>query len=89
MVSVAFHNLMGYDAHIIIKDLATECQGRIDLLAKTKEKYISFIKAFEKFDKDCIKDKKKRSKIIKFKFIDSYKFMTSPLEKIIFLFKRI
>ena len=39
---VIFHNLSGYDTHMFIKDLGGE--GKIECIAKTEEKYISFTK---------------------------------------------
>lgn len=44
IVPVVFHNLTGYDNQLMIKDLAQLCPGRITLLAKNKEQYISFTK---------------------------------------------
>ena len=77
-VSVVFHNLAGYDSHLLIKDLATHCPGRINLTPKTKEKYISFTKVFQKTNKPPSKD----DIVVKFKFIDSFKFMNSSLDKL-------
>ncbi|KAG5328923.1 ZFYV9 protein, partial [Acromyrmex charruanus] len=41
-IPIVFHNLSGYDAHFIIKEIATAYEGHVDVL--TKEKYISFTK---------------------------------------------
>ncbi|KYN30345.1 hypothetical protein ALC57_00191 [Trachymyrmex cornetzi] len=41
---VVFHNLSGFDAHFIIKEIATAYDGQVDVLPITKEKYILFAK---------------------------------------------
>ena len=41
-VSVVFYNLAGYDSHLLIKNFATHCPGKVGLIPQTKEKYISF-----------------------------------------------
>ncbi|KYM76487.1 hypothetical protein ALC53_13096 [Atta colombica] len=43
-IPVIFHNLFGYDAHFVIKEIATTYEGQEDVLSITKEKYLSFTK---------------------------------------------
>ena len=71
-ISVVFHNLTGYDAHLLIQEVACGIDGQVNLLPLTKEKYISFTKIinFGKYN------------TIKFKFIDSLRFMNSSLDKL-------
>ncbi|XP_024879110.1 uncharacterized protein LOC112459306 [Temnothorax curvispinosus] len=76
-IPIIFHNLSGYDAHFIIKEIATAYEGHVDLLPITKEKYISFTKHV----KDTAEKSDSRSDI-KLRFIDSYKFLSSSLDKL-------
>ncbi|XP_043269138.1 uncharacterized protein [Venturia canescens] len=73
-IPIVFHNLSGYDAHFIIKEVATAFEGKTDLLPITKEKYISF-------SKTVITSKDYR-KNIKLRFIDPYRFLNTSLDKL-------
>ena len=82
---VFFHNLSGYDSHMFIKDLA-DTPGEIKCIAKTEENYISFTKtivvdSFSKWDKEISNYKEIRVRR-EIRFLDSFKFMASSLEKL-------
>lgn len=68
---IVFHNLSGYDCHLFIKQLG-KAPGPIKILPKTKENYISFTK--------FIPISKEES--IQLRFIDSFKFLGTSLEKL-------
>ncbi|KAF7996123.1 hypothetical protein HCN44_010379 [Aphidius gifuensis] len=65
-IAVVFHGLSNYDSHFLIKQLKKQFPGTIDLLALNKESYISFTKHV-------------KGTRIRFRFIDSYKFMASSI----------
>ncbi|KAJ8971980.1 hypothetical protein NQ317_010076 [Molorchus minor] len=67
VIPVVLHNLGGYDAHFRIKELAQ--RSRVTLLPINKEKYISFTV----YDNDTN---------IKFRFIDSIRFMGCSLDQL-------
>ena len=73
---VFFHNLSGYDAHLFVKNLGV-IEGDIHCLPNNEEKYISFSK------KILLGTHQDGKKIKKFwheiRFLDSAKFMASPL----------
>ena len=77
---VIFHNLQNYDSHLFIKKLGVT-EGDISCIPKTDEKYISFSKKINVYD--FIKE----GEIINVKkylrFIDSFKFMSTSLEKMV------
>ena len=80
-IPVIFHNLSGYDAHLFIKELGKH-MGRMSVIAKNKEDYISFsIK---------VEVRKKTNKYglevpveMDLRFINSYRFMGSSLDSLI------
>ena len=72
-----FHNLSGYDAHMFIRELAKYSTNDMNVIAKSKENYISFsahIPMLEYGDG--------KVKTIELRFIDSYKFMASSLDSL-------
>ena len=73
-VPVFFHNLSGYDAHLFVKNLNSMGEGNIDCIPNTEEKYISFSKS--------IQDEEGKLKY-KLRFLDSFKFMASSLDKLV------
>jgi hypothetical protein len=80
-IPVLFHNLEGYDAHLFIKNLGVS-SGDIKCIPKTEEKYISFTKEVVV---DTFKNKDGKEKKVKreLRFLDSFKFMASSLDKLI------
>jgi len=72
-VPVIFHNLSGYDSHLFIKNLG-KTQGQIDCIPNNEEKYISFSKS--------VNDENKKLKY-KIRFTDSFKFVSSSLDKLV------
>ena len=80
-IPVVFHNLSGYDSHLFIKNLGVT-EGNINCIPNNEEKYISF-------SKDIVVGEytNKNGKVITIKqqlrFIDSFKFMPSSLDKLV------
>ena len=84
---MVFHNLSGYDSHLFIKNLGFS-EGNINCIPNNEEKYISFTK---KIQVGSYKKKVFNKGKIMFKtkplyhatrFIDSFKFMATSLEKL-------
>ena len=79
-IPIVFHNGSTYDYHFIIKELAKEFDGNFECLGENKEKYITFSVPIKKE----IKNKDKIIEITyKIKFIDSYRFMSTSLSKLV------
>ena len=77
-IPVVFHNGSTYDYNFIIKELVTEFHGNFECLGENTAKYITFPVPIKK------KIENKDIEITyKIKFIDSYRFMSSSLSKLI------
>ena len=77
---MVFHNGSTYDYHFIIKELVKEFDGNFECLGENTEKYITFSVPLKK----KIKNKNKIIEITyKIKFIDSYRFMSTSLSKLV------
>ena len=78
-IPVVFHNGSTYDYHFIIKELVKEFDGNFDCLGENTEKYITFSVPLKK----KIENKASIEINYKIKFIDSYRFMSSSLSKLV------
>ena len=77
-IPVVFHDGSTYDYHFIIKELVKEFNDNFECLGENTEKYITFSVPIQK------KIENKDIEITyKIKFIDSYRFMSMPLSKLI------
>ena len=77
-ISIVFHNGSTYDYHFIIKELVKEFDGNFECLGENTEKYMTFSVPLKN------KIENKNIEITyKIKFIDSYRFMSMPLSKLI------
>ena len=79
-IPIVFQNGSTYDYHFIIKELVKEFDGNFECLGENTEKYITFLVPIKKE----IKNKNKITEITyKIKFIDSFRFMSSSLSKLV------
>ena len=77
-IPVVFHNGSTDDYHFIIKELIKEFEGNFECLGENTEKCIKFSAPIKK------KIENKNIEITyKIKIIDSYRFMSMPLSKLI------
>ena len=77
-IPILFHNGCTYDYHFIIKELVKESEGNFECLGENTEKYITFSVPIKKKIED-----KNLEITYKIKFIDSYRFMSSSLSKLV------
>ena len=77
-IPIVFHNGSTYDYHFIIKELVKEFEGNFECLGENTEKCITYSTPLKK------KIENKDIEITyKIKFIDSYRFMSSSLFKLV------
>lgn len=82
VIPVVMHNLCGYDLHLLIKKLAStkSLDGAIKIIPHNTEKYITFIKTMHGVG--WWNKNRKYVNEIKFKFIDSLRFMNASLDSL-------
>ena len=78
---VVFHNLSGYVSHLFIRNLGVS-EGNINCIPKNEEKYISFTKEVIVDSYTDLTDGKEKDVKHQLRFIDSFKFMASSLDKL-------
>ncbi|XP_044578974.1 uncharacterized protein LOC123261446 [Cotesia glomerata] len=69
IIPIVFHNLSGYDSRFILESVTTVFKGKIEILPINKEKYIAFTKTVD-------------DTTIHLRFIDSFRFMASSIDKL-------
>ena len=86
---VVFHNLSGYDSHLFVKNLGFS-ERSIDCIPNNEERYISFAKkiqvgSYTKKVKNNQGETEEKTTHLhhQIRFIDSYKFMATSLEKLV------
>ena len=84
-IPAVFHDGSTYNYHFIIKELAEEFEGEFECLDENTEKYITFSVPIKK--ETTKKDKDSNDKITKISYkikcIDSYRFMSTSLSKLV------
>lgn len=78
-IPVVFHNLSGYDSHFFITELCTSFPGEVQIIPINDQQYISFTKTV---DEASFGKKNNHRETVKLKFIDSFRFMASSLDKL-------
>ena len=73
-IPIVFHNGSTYDYHFIIKELVKKFEANLECIGENTEKYITFSVPIKK---------KIENRDIEIKFIDSFRFMSSSLSKLV------
>lgn len=81
LLPVVFHNL-NYDSHFLIEKLSSAFDGKIDIIPINNEHYISFTKEVDDSIVHCEKTDKFYNQKMKIRFIDSFRFLSSSLQKL-------
>lgn len=79
-VPILFHNLSGYDSHLFIKQLCSH-GDKVDVIAQSKEKYVSFTKNLYMHDYRNKKGKNS-ARYLQMRFMDSFKFLSASLDNL-------
>ncbi|CAG9769955.1 unnamed protein product [Ceutorhynchus assimilis] len=80
-IPIFFHNMSGFDSHLFVKELA-QGNEKLDVIPQNKERYISFTKHIL-VDKILLDETGKYKQVfLKLRFLDSFRFMASSLDKL-------
>ena len=82
VLPVIFHNLLGYDAHLFIKQLA-RLPGNLNCIPSTEEKYISFSKSIKVDEYRSNKTDQMVPINFEVRFLDSFKFLQTSLANLV------
>ena len=80
-IPAVFHNLLGYNTHLFIRELGRHSRDTMEVIANNKEDYISFSVEVA-VDKYVDKLENEKDKLIELRFIDSFKFMATSLDSL-------
>ena len=79
-IPVVFHNGSTYNYHFIIRQLAKEFEGNFGWLGENTEKCITFTVPIKK---ELNNNNNNKAIVYKFKFIDSFRFMSTSLSSLL------
>ena len=82
VIPVIAHNLSEYDLKLFIQDLMKYTNGDPNVIAKSSEEFITVLIRIE-VDVKCNKNGDCRSIYYTLRFIDSLKFLSAPLDKLV------